>query len=259
MLPTYFMQLPRYTEWWFGWTSHMKLDFCMKCSSCKGCNILACNGTKLGVNFSNAFVDPIELLDDMMAIPTEMRTNDRCFIVTSDKSHPSFFQSLRSHLRAQHKTGQDDGSILNKVAFVEKTNVLKDIIPEQSKKLFTQMESSEGLTVVERKKIAKHFMHLSYNSSVDTIIPMEEADNITNFLSNCQVGYSDLSTVLMFTNHQHKFKKEIAEVISTSAMASPQGIPSSEVISHLSYLASFVESIHSVDLPAEEPVPIDHT
>ena len=63
----------------------------------------------------------------------------------------------------------------------------------------------------------------------------------------------------MFTNHQHKFNKEIAELISTSAMASPQGIPSSEVISHLSYLASFVESIHSVDLPAEEPVPIDHT
>ena len=63
----------------------------------------------------------------------------------------------------------------------------------------------------------------------------------------------------MFANHQHKFNKEIAELISTSAMASPQGIPSSEVISHLSYLASFVESIHSVDLPAEEPVPTDHT
>ena len=237
----------------------MKLDFCRKCSSCKGCDILACDETKLGVNFSNAFVDPIELSNDMMAIPTEMRANDRCFIVTSDKSHPSFFQSLRSHLRVICKAVQDDNSMLNKVAFLEKTNVLKDIIPEQSKKLFTQMESGEGLTFVERKKIAKHFMHLSYNSSVNTIIPLEEADNITNFLSNCQVGYSDLSTVVIFTNHQHKFNKEIAELISTSAMASPQGIPSSEVISHLPHLASFAESIHSVDLPAEEPVPIDHT
>ena len=41
-------------------------------------------------------------------------------------------------------------------------------------------------------------------------------------------------------------------------MASPQSIPSSEVISHLSYLTSFVESIHSVYLPSEEPVSIDH-
>ena len=169
MLPTYFMQLPRYTEWWFGWASHMKLDFCMKCSSCKGCNILACDGTKLGVNFSNAFVDPIELSDDMMAIPTEMRRNDRCFKVTSDKSHPSFFQSLRSYLRAICKAVQDDDSILNKVAFVEKTNVLKDIMPKQLKKPFTQMESGEGVTIV------------SYNSSVDTIIPLEEAENIINF------------------------------------------------------------------------------
>ena len=63
----------------------------------------------------------------------------------------------------------------------------------------------------------------------------------------------------MFANYQHNFNKEIGELISTSAIASPQGIHSSEVISYLSYLASFVESIHSVYLPAEEPVPIDHT
>ena len=195
----------------------------------------------------------------MIAIPTEMRRNDRCFVVTSDKSHPSFFQSLRCHLRDICKAVQDDEGIQNKVAFVEKANVLKDIMLEQSKKLFTQMESGEGVTVVERKKIAKHFIHLSYNSSVDTKIPLEEAENLINFLSNCQAGYSNLSTVLMFANHLHKFNKEIAELISTSAMHNSQGIPSSEVISHLSYLASFVESIHDVDLPAEEPIPIDHT
>ena len=63
----------------------------------------------------------------------------------------------------------------------------------------------------------------------------------------------------MLPNYQHKFNKEIAELISTSAMASPQGILSFEVVSHLSYLARFVESTHSVGLHAEEPVPIDHT
>ena len=123
---------------------------------------------------------------------------------------------------------QDDGGMLNKVAFKEKTNVLKDIMSEHLKKLFTQIESCERATLVERKKIAKHFIHLSYNSSVHTIIPLEEVKNI-NFSSNCQARYSNLITVLMFTNHLHKFNKEITELISTFAMHNAQGIPSSEV------------------------------
>ena len=103
--------------------------------------------------------------------------------------------------------------------------------------------SGEGVIVVDRKQIVKDFIHLSYNSSMDTIIPLEEAENGINFLSNCKAGYSNLSTVLMFANHLHKFNKEIAELITTSAMHNSQVIPSFEVISHLSYLASFVESI----------------
>ena len=179
MLPTHFMQLPRFIEWWFGWASHMKLDFRRKCSSC---DILACDGTRLGVNFSNAFVDPIELSDGMMAIPTEMGKKDRCLIVTSDKSHPSFFQSLRSHLRAICKAVQDVDSILNKVAFVEKTNVLKDLMPEQSKSCSLKWNPVKVLPLQKEKKIAKHFIHLSYNSSVDTIMPPEEAENINFFI-----------------------------------------------------------------------------
>ena len=123
---------------------------------------------------------------------------------------------------------QDDGGMLNKVAFKEKTNVLKDIMSEHLKKLFTQIESCERATPVERKKIAKHFIHLSYNSSVHTKIPPEEVENI-NFSSNCQARYSNLITVLMFTNHLHKFNKEITELLSTFAMHNAQGIPSSEV------------------------------
>ena len=124
MLPTHFMQPPKFIEGWFGWGRYMELDFCRKCSSCKGCDILACDGTKLGVSFSNAFVDPIKLLDDVTAIPKEMRRIDRCFIMTSEKSHPTFFQSLRSHLRAICRSVECDDGILNKVAFEEKANFL---------------------------------------------------------------------------------------------------------------------------------------
>ena len=112
---------------------------------------------KARCQFFCAFADHIELSDDMMAIPTEMRRNDKCFIVTPDKSHLNFSQSLPSHLLFIWKVVQDDDGMLNKVAFAEKTNVLKDIMLEQWKKLFTQMESGEGVTVVERKKKSKTF------------------------------------------------------------------------------------------------------
>ena len=94
----------------------------------------------------------------MMAIATELRRNDRCFIVTSDKSHPSYFQLLHSHLQALcKKVRGDDKRILNKLAFVDKVNVLKDFMPEQLKKLLIQMESGEGVTVAQRKKIITTF------------------------------------------------------------------------------------------------------
>ena len=116
-----------------------------------------------------------------MAKQIEMRRNDRCFIVTSDKSHSVFFQSLHSHLRAICKTVQGDDGILNKVGSVEKTNVLKGIMSEQSEKLFTQMKSGGVVATVERKKIAKDFIHLSCNSSVNAIIPPEEQKTLLIF------------------------------------------------------------------------------
>ena len=111
---------------------------------------------KLGVNFSNAFIDPIELSDDMIAILTKMRRNDTCFIVTPDKSHPSFFQSLRFHLRAICKAVQDYQGTLNEVAFVEKTNVLKEIIRSSRKSCSLKWNPVKGL-LLKREKNSKVF------------------------------------------------------------------------------------------------------
>ena len=111
---------------------------------------------KLGVNFSNAFIDPIELSDDMIAILTKMRRNDTCFIVTPDKSHPSFFQSLRFHLQAICKAVQDYQGILNEVAFVEKANVLKDIIRSSRKSCSLKWNPVKVLPL-KREKNSKVF------------------------------------------------------------------------------------------------------
>ena len=76
----------------------MKIDFRKSCPSCENYDIQACDGTKLGVGFQNAFVDPFETPKERDAILTKLRRHDRCFIVTADKSQPVFFQKLSSTL-----------------------------------------------------------------------------------------------------------------------------------------------------------------
>ena len=97
------MPLPRFIEWWFGWPSHMKIDFRKSCPSFENCSILACDGTNSGVVFQNAFVDSIKTPEETNAISTRLTRHDRCFIITDDKSQPMFFQRLRSTLRRFQK------------------------------------------------------------------------------------------------------------------------------------------------------------
>ena len=56
---TKFRSLLWFTKWWFGWALHIKVDFHKSCSLCESCSVQVYDGTKLGVRFQNAFVDPI--------------------------------------------------------------------------------------------------------------------------------------------------------------------------------------------------------
>ena len=59
-----------------------------------------------------------------MTIPTEMRRDDRCFIVISDKGHPASFQSLHFHLHAICITVHDGNGML-KVGKMRKLTIDK--------------------------------------------------------------------------------------------------------------------------------------
>ena len=86
-----FMTLPMFIDWWFGWASNMRSDFREICNWCEnGPEILACDGTKVGLGFANAFVKSIESLEDCNIIPTRLRRNDRCYIVTPPRREPKY-------------------------------------------------------------------------------------------------------------------------------------------------------------------------
>jgi hypothetical protein len=46
------MSTPVFIDWFFAWVSKMRIDFRQQCGWCGGkSNILACDGTKLGIFF----------------------------------------------------------------------------------------------------------------------------------------------------------------------------------------------------------------
>ena len=56
-----FMPVPTFIDWFFAWASGMKIEFCETSKWCDGKpSVLACDGTKVGINFKNTFVAPIE-------------------------------------------------------------------------------------------------------------------------------------------------------------------------------------------------------
>ena len=59
-----FMSLSTFIDWFFAWASRMKIEFRQRYSHCGDrSKILACDGTKIGTNFKNIFVRPIETIE----------------------------------------------------------------------------------------------------------------------------------------------------------------------------------------------------
>lgn len=251
-----FMSLPCFIEWWFGWASHFKIDFRQQCPWCDGCDTLACDGTNLGLGFAHTFVEPIEKpVEDIDTLPTKLRRLNRCFVQTVDPKKAKKYQTVRAHLRyICDVILKERNNDIEDVEYLNKTNMVRETISNQSINLFNKMETSLGVTLAERKAIAKHFKQLSFDCSVDTFIPLSEASSIIEFIIKCRNKQVNMVDCLAFANRQHSFNAEIAELLSVSIINSIDGTLNDDVLDHLNHLAEFVTSFHDEDTP---PAPIE--
>ena len=136
-----------FIDWWFGWASNMRISFGEICSWCKnGPEILACDGTKVGLGFANAFVKPIEVLDGYNIIPTRLRRNNQCYIVTPPRTEPKIYKMMRTLLRYVSLM------IFNRICSADKlaedlllvrTNQVKDLLPAASLDFFKRILHSD--------------------------------------------------------------------------------------------------------------------
>ena len=94
----------------------MKIDFRETCHLCgdDSAKALACGETKIGNEFKNTFVKPIETPETDEISLTPNKRLDRCFIVnTGSKSHAPLYNKARNQLK------QICIDILTKSDFVE--------------------------------------------------------------------------------------------------------------------------------------------
>ena len=253
------MSVNTFINWWFGWASHMKIDFRQACIGCDNkIPLLACDGTKIGIGFKNAFVEPIESSFDSPVCPTRLRRLDRCFIINKKEQDPQYYRRMRLHLFniCQDILGEvSKKSETSPAEWNSLTMELRKCLPSPTLPLFNRLLLN-SMSDHERKCVSSLFKQLSYDSSVDTLIPYCATDELIQFALDCQSGKCSSSYVTDFSNRQQCFNLEVTDVLISSAQNSSNGIPSDDILDLLLYLA-FVKSYHGLDYPAESPIPIE--
>ena len=253
-----FMTLPTFIDWWFGWASNMRIDFREICNWCEnGPEMLACDGTKVGLGLTNAFVKPIESLEDSNIIPTRLRRNDRCYIVTPPRTEPKIYAMARTHLRYVSLMILGRICSADKLAediLLARTNQLKELLPAESLDLFKRMLCSDT-SLAERQKMSWHFKELSHDCSLDTIIPLFTTNRLLKFVADCKVQKLSTLNCLSFANTFYDINRGVADLIGVSVKS--HGLPPNDILDHLHYLASFVINMHNSDVPPEPPKVIE--
>ena len=211
-----FMTLPTFIDWWFGWASNMRIDFREICNWCEnGQEMLACDGTKVGLGFANAFVKPIESLEDSNIIPTRLRWNGRCYIVTPPRTEPKIYEMGRTHLCYVSLMILNQICSADKLAedlLLERTYQLKKLLPAASIDLFKRMLYSD-ISLTQRRKMSWHFKELSYDCSLDTIIPLFITNRLLKFVADCKDQKLSALNCFSFADEFYDVNRGVADII----------------------------------------------
>ena len=251
--PVQFKSLQMFIEWFFGWASHMEIDFRQVCEVCGDSpKVLACDGTKIGIGFKHSFIRPIEESDSEIQTQQSRRL-DRYFLFNPNQNPTVFRQyaAARKYLKVicRHIISNAEHQFLN-----EDTSQVSDVLPSESLESFNKMV--EGASFELRVSYAMFFLLLSYNSSLDAVIPLDFVNNVLQF---AELGIHQLLTHENVAAFSFKFKlicPELSDLICVSSQQN-DGLPASDIFNLLRYCAHFASSIHENDVDADIPLSID--
>ena len=211
-----FMSLPTFINWFFAWVSRMKIDFRQRCSHCDDrSTILACDGTKIGMNFKNTFVRLIEMIEkqfgDVLTIP---RLNC-CFLSNPQecsKEVAARYAEARLNLKLAAKSVLNDSFSLNE-ATVFLLGSVRSVLPVAVIPAFEQMADINN-DISRRKSYAPLFHLLSYDSCFDAVISLKLAPIILQCLELEKLELPpSVSNVVEMADQMRFYNKEVPDLL----------------------------------------------
>lgn len=251
-----FMSIQTFINWFFSWASAMNVDF--RENGCKLCpgqpKILACDGTKIGIGFKNTYVNPIETPELDTVLQEQTRRFDRCFLAnqTSDAAVKKCYRNAREELKYICSDIVSNGDSSNKTP----SELLLRVLPTESLPAFQQMLNSSNEL---RKAYAKLFYLLSFDSSLDTVIPLRLTDL---FLRTVDSGLTDRLTsanLKSFCQTLDLYTPEISHLLRISSLSNESLIASSDIFQLLRYCSLFVKGFHDKDVQPDAAIPIPNS
>ena len=239
---TSFMSVPVFIDWFFAWISHMEIDFRQPCYWCGGkSNILACDGTKIGIGFKNTFVKPIERPEKLELVETKLKRLDRCFLFNTRENEPRYFQKCRKDLECccRHIISNRPEDKLEPQIFHNISESITDVISPYGQCSFSRMAGLSGeCSDAEKKALAKFFILLSSDSSMDTVIPFRCCAEVSEMTKGCLNGNLSTTDFQVFIHRSKYFCPELSSVLLTSSLNNSTRMPSVDVIHLVDYLVA---------------------
>ncbi|XP_047144680.2 uncharacterized protein LOC124818179 [Hydra vulgaris] len=242
-----FMSNSVFISWFFGWTSHMGIDFREQCTMCGDSNrILACDGTKLGIGFKQTFVKPIETPEIEEVSKTTFRRFDRCFIPNTKEKDPKDFAQARKSIRTVCET------IMNQCANHDVLSLAASIdfcIPVYAKAAFNRMLTGIDCSPQERTALAEFFLLLAADASMDSLIPYRFCSEVSSFMMLVLENCVTINDVKIFVHKSKYYCPELSSLVLNSVNCSSNGNPRSDVAMLVDYIAKAIINIHTFNEP----------
>ena len=205
--------------------------------------ILACDGTKLGTQFANTFVSPIETATcEVPESFKQTKRHDRCFLYNPDDTESSKKMYAKHRADLQAVSYNIIKGEANEPAVVDS---LRNVIPSECQAAFDVMTSHDDRKV--RKSFAGIFKLLGYSCAVDSIFPVFFCTKLRNERQSF-FDFNLLSQESSFFSHDLSYFLD-SITIETSNPAH----------SLFCYCVDFVLAVHCNDISPEPALKIPGT
>ena len=257
-----FLSRSTFLSWWFAWLAAHKIDFRKDvdrwCAQSR--KVLGGDGTHVGVTLTNLNVMPVESPTIEDVVEPGLKRYDRVFLPYPARANRQLEENIRGarvHLRylAAQVLGRPlPHPLLNDEELRERNGNLLTVCPQEPYCLdLLALFVNGNLDHDLMKVLADVFIILSGDAAVSSFVPYRFLHRFTEVCDSFQDGVSQQS--LRLVDLMLEFCPELSHVIRTSVHTDVLDV----ILNFVRYLVSFVQRIHTGDLPSSAAVPIPFT